>query len=134
MTGKLDQTLHFHTSALALRAERQQMLASNIANADTPNFKARDIDFAGALNQALAGRASDARLLRTSTRHMPGTIEGALPAQQIVYRSARQVSVDGNTVDLDVERAQFANNAVHYEANLTFLGMQIKSLLSAIQG
>jgi flagellar basal-body rod protein FlgB len=134
MIGKLDQTLRFHASALAVRAERQQMLASNIANADTPGFQSKDIEFAGALKEALgASRVQSAQLVRTSTRHILPPPD-SMPSSHVIYRTARQPSADGNTVDLDHERAQFATNAVHYEANLTFLTMQIKSLMSAIQG
>lgn len=136
MIGKLDEALRFHQTALRLRAERQQVLASNIANADTPNYKARDIDFNSALKQALAqAPAQPAGLARTSPAHL-GAPAGSTTASGVplLYRNAAQGSVDGNTVDMDVERNQFADNALRYEASVTFAGGELKKLLSAIQG
>jgi flagellar basal-body rod protein FlgB len=126
----LDQLFQFHQDALNMRAFRQQLLASNIANADTPGYKARDIDFAAALRDVAAGRgvslsANNARHLGVSTPNDPAAV---------LYRSAQQPSIDGNTVDMDVERNRFAENAVHYDANLTFLNSQIKLMLAALQG
>jgi flagellar basal-body rod protein FlgB len=139
MIGKLDQTLGFHETALSLRAQRQQMLASNIANADTPNYKAHDIDFTKALQGALAknGTAAPAALVKTSAAHLSptGTAEKTGPGgAPLLYRSIAQGNIDGNTVDMDVERNQFADNAIRYEASITFINGQIRSLLSAIQG
>lgn len=126
----LDQLFQFHQNALDLRAFRQQLLASNVANGDTPGYKARDIDFAAALNDAAAGRA--VTLQATDPRHLSAAAH-AEPAA-VLYRSVQQPSIDGNTVDMDVERNRFAENAVHYNANLTFLNSQIKLMLAAIQG
>ncbi|MFA5913532.1 MAG: flagellar basal body rod protein FlgB [Burkholderiales bacterium] len=130
MTEALDKLFQFHQDALNLRAFRQQVLASNIANADTPGYKARDIDFAKALRDATSGaavslRSSDAKHLGASTREEPAAV---------LYRSAAQPSIDGNTVDMDGERNRFAENAVHYEANLAFINSQIKLMLAALQG
>ena len=133
MTSKLDDALGFHQAALNLRAYRQQLLAGNIANADTPNFKARDIDFSSALQGALSARTGNAGLMRTSSRHLGSATENPAGAQAL-YRTVRQPSIDGNTVDMDVERNQFTDNAIHYEANLAFISAQIKTLLAAIQG
>lgn len=135
MIGKLDDYLRFQETALSLRAQRQQLLASNIANADTPDYKARDINFSSALQNALApaGQASSA-MAKTSAAHLsaPGTTNpGGAP---LLYRSVQQGSVDGNTVDMDTERNQFADNAIRYEASLTMISGQIKNLLAAIQG
>lgn len=133
MIDSLDKLFQFHQNALNLRAFRQQLLASNIANADTPGYKARDIDFAAALREVSAGRAAPAATLRASSeRHLAGSAPEAPAA--VLYRSAQQPSIDGNTVDMDVERNRFAENAVHYDANLTFLNSQIKLLLAALQG
>lgn len=135
MAKQIDSTLQFHASALNLRAQRQQLLASNIANADTPGFKARDIEFRQALQDVLAGRTAGAPLARTAAAHLAAPHNGGTPGSgALQYRSAAQPSFDGNTVDMDVERAQFAENAIHYEANLMFLNSQLKSLLSALQG
>ncbi len=130
MLEPLDNLFQFHQNALNLRAFRQQLLASNVANADTPGYKARDIDFAAALSDATSGRtvslrASNDRHLGASTRDEPAAV---------LYRSPQQPSIDGNTVDMDVERNRFAENAVHYDANLTFLNSQIKLMLAALQG
>ncbi len=144
MVSRLDQLLDFHATALSVRTQRQQLLAANVANADVPNFKARDLDFAKALQQALlspgspsatsSGLPGGGGALATSTaNHLPGTrAQGA--AAEPLYRVPLQDSLDGNTVELDVERAQFADNAVHIEANLTFLNSQIKTMLAALQG
>lgn len=133
MTTLLDATFRFHQEALNLRVWRQQLLASNIANADTPGYRARDIDFSATLANAVAGRGETAALAHTSGRHL-APAAAAPAAAQVLYRSVVQPSIDGNTVDLDVERARFAENAVHLEANLTFISHQIKTLLAAIQG
>lgn len=138
MIGKLDDYLRFNEAALSLRSQRQQLLASNIANADTPNFKARDIDFASALQGVLARSAQSAGTLDASA---PAHIGGAAQNKDILpdgtpllYRQPAQGSVDGNTVDMDVERNQFADNGVRYEAGVTMINMQIRGLLAAIQG
>lgn len=132
MVSKLDNAFSFQQQALSLRANRQQVLAANIANADTPNYKARDFDFSAVLKDAVAGRSGgNLPLTSTAGRHLQGN--GDSGAVRLMYRRETQSSVDGNTVDMDVERAQFAENAVHYEAGLTFLTHQIKSMLSAIQ-
>lgn len=133
MANELDNALQFHAEALNLRALRQQLLASNIANADTPGYKARDIDFAKALEDALTGRVPTAQLARTASGHQAPAQSGPTAAN-LLYRSVVQPSLDGNTVDMDVERAQFAENAIRYEANLMFINSQLKSLLAAIQG
>lgn len=138
MIGKLDETMRFHQTVLALRAERQQVLASNIANADTPNYKARDVDFGAALRGALSkgGAApANAALLKTSAMHLSGKPAGTTATgAPLLYRTPAQGSVDGNTVDMDVERNQFTDNALRYEASVTFAGGQLKKLLTAIQG
>ncbi len=134
MVGKLDEALRFHEVALGLRAQRQQLLASNIANADTPNFKARDIDFSKALQGALSRTTPATGLEKTSPAHLgPQNTIGAADAP-LLYRNVQQGSVDGNTVDMDVERNQFTDNGIRYEAGLTLISAQIKNLLAAIQG
>ena len=118
MPDRLDDYFGFHQRALALRAQRQQLLASNIANADTPDFKARDIDFRPALQAATASAGA------AMSPH----------AAPLLYRLPRQDSIDGNTVELDSERAQFADNALRYEASLSAVDGKIKSLLAVLQG
>ncbi|MES2128425.1 MAG: flagellar basal body rod protein FlgB [Pseudomonadota bacterium] len=138
MIGKLDDYLRFNEAALSLRSQRQQLLASNIANGDTPNFKARDIDFASALQSVLTRTTPPAGVLNaTDPAHLAGTtqVNEVLPdGTPLLYRQPAQGSVDGNTVDMDVERNQFADNAIRYEAGITMLNMQIRGLMAAIQG
>lgn len=127
--NKLDGLFKFSQDALNLHAYRQQLIASNIANADTPGYRARDVDFAAALKNALSGQT----VPKLGVPLVPGEKTPPLGAE-LLYRSAVQRSVDGNTVDIDVERAQFAENTVRYEAQLMFMSSQIKAMLSAIQG
>jgi flagellar basal-body rod protein FlgB len=134
MTSKLDSAFQFQQTALNLRAARQELLASNIANADTPNYKAKDIDFASALQDALAGRADRLPLAVTSPGHLDGTANDSMMGAQVKYRTVLQPSADGNTVDMDVERAQFTDNSVNYEASLTFISGKVKDVLAALQG
>ena len=154
MAGKLDDLLGFHEAALKVRSQRQQILASNIANADTPNYHARDIDFKAALKVALQGATKeDAGLSMTDAAHMPGkdadlsmTDATHMPGKgaddklktvagvPLLYRKMHQGSVDNNTVDMDVERNQFADNALRYEAGVSIISNQIKNLLAVIQG
>jgi flagellar basal-body rod protein FlgB len=135
MLNRLDDMLNFHAQALRLRDQRQQVLASNIANADTPDYKARDFDFSTALTSALGGQTAPggATLATTAAGHLAGS--AALSTQSFLqYRQPAQGNVDGNTVDVDAERAAFAENAVQYEFNLTRVSSQIKSMLAVIQG
>lgn len=134
MVGKLDDALRFQQTALSLRAARQELLASNIANADTPNFKARDIDFASALQAALAGTSAAVPMTKTSPMHLDGNSGASVMGAPVMYRKPVQPSADGNTVDMDVERAQFADNALRYEASVRFVSEQMKQMLTAIQG
>ena len=139
MIGKLDEAMDFQARALNLRSYRQQLLASNIANGDTPHYKAVDIDFASALRNASQDTHSSTpqRLAVSAARHIagPGGVAGGGTAgARVQFRGASQPSVDGNTVDLDVERAQFADNAVRYEAAVRFLNGQIRELTAAIKG
>ena len=137
MLGKLDSHFRFNETALSLRAQRQELLASNIANADTPNYKARDIDFASALHSAMAAPAPQPGMLATSA---PAHFAGGKPGDflpngtPVLYRVAAQGSADNNTVDMDVERNQFADNALRYEAAVTFMNMQIRGMMTAING
>jgi flagellar basal-body rod protein FlgB len=134
MSSRIDDTLRFNQTALNLRAARQELIASNIANADTPNFKARDIDFASALKGALAGNSPKLALTETAMSHQTGDAGKTAAGAEVKYRQVLQPSADGNTVDMDVERAQFADNALRYEASVQFVSGHIKMLLSAIQG
>lgn len=139
MLNRLDDALSFHQNALRVRGQRQELIAANIANADTPNFKARDLDFKAAMQSATVGVNREAFMAsKTSTMHLDSTpsntasISGALGER--MFRPTIQGSVDGNTVDMDVERNQFADNGIRYEASLTLINAQLKQMLAAIQG
>lgn len=128
MIRALDALLQFHSEALAARARRQQLLASNIANADTPGYRARDLDFAALLRDQSNGMT----LARTHAGHRAVAIRSREP--EFVYRVPLQSALDGNTVELDFERAQFSDNALRYEAGLVALNAHIRHILAAIQG
>jgi len=166
MLDKLDAEFAFGREALDVRATRQTLLSSNIANADTPGYKARDVDFnaslAGALKRVGATGSADASgaaagngaplamaqpvgvtggmaLAATEAGHMAGNTRlqpTGGPADTytsaLMYRNPVQPALDGNTVDLDTERVQFADNALHFETGMTVLSQQIKTMLSAI--
>lgn len=137
MLNNLDSTLSFHQTALRIRGQRQELIAANIANADTPNFKARDIDFKAAMQGAMAGATQGSfNTSKTSDQHLSGTPSSAPTGRpgEPLFRPIIQGSVDGNTVDMDVERNQFADNAIRYEASLIMINGQLKQMMAAIQG
>ena len=132
MLDKLTQRLDFHGNALLLRAERQRTIASNIANADTPGYVARDFDFAKALKEVSGGPARSAVSV-TSAGHMRlGSVDASHP--DMGYAVQTQPSQDGNSVDLDRERANFVDNSIRYESTLRFINSNVKTMLSAITG
>jgi len=138
MLNKLDAALSFHQNALRVRGQRQELIAANIANADTPNFKARDIDFKTAMQAATAGVSREALVAnKTSPLHLDSlpsnTISQSGAPGEPLFRPMVQGSVDGNTVDMDVERNQFADNGIRYEASLTLINAQLKQMLAALQ-
>ncbi len=143
MLDKLTERLDFQGSALVLRAERQRLLASNIANADTPGYAARDMKFADALNAVSSqkGGMATSREARSGqygtgdAGHMPiAPIQSIGERSTVGYAVQTQPSLDNNSVDLNRERAAFMDNAVRYEATLRFINGNAKTMLSAIQG
>ncbi len=134
MSSRIDQMFQFQQAALNLRSVRQELIASNIANADTPNYKARDIDFASALQGALEGGGAKLQVAATSPQHLAGATGDSIMGAPVLYRKPLQPSADGNTVDMDVERAQFADNALRYEASVRFVSDKAKDVLAALQG
>jgi len=148
MFAKLTSGLDFHAKALVLRAERQRILASNMANADTPGYASRDFNFKEALSQQT--QTSDSELSKagkglslksstgtTDSRHLqlPALSSSELSGGDAMgYGVQTQPSVDGNSVDMDRERANFVDNSVRYESTLRFISGQSKTILSAIQG
>ena len=121
MIDRLTDALNFQTQALALRSERQRLLAGNIANADTPGYQARDFDFASALR--------DATQSQTGTT----TPASARAEAQLRWSQPSQTNLDSNTVDMDRERAAFAENALKYDAALRFINAQVRSLQGAMK-
>ncbi len=136
MLDRIDQQMGTLRTAANLRTYRQELLASNIANADTPYYKARDIDFKSALAGALSGKGGgNVSLTQTSPRHLSGSNGDNAPyGARIMYRTEFQAAVDGNTVNMDIERSAFAENAVQVESALTFIRQQFTQLQTAIQG
>jgi flagellar basal-body rod protein FlgB len=130
MPISVDKAFGIHERALALKARRSEVLATNLANADTPHYKARDIDFKAALDRAQQHHGL--ALKTTNVRHIAPTLEPG--GAELLYRVPEQPSLDGNTVDSRVEQAAFAENALQYQATLTFLGSRINGLRSAIRG
>jgi flagellar basal-body rod protein FlgB len=156
MLDKMTNQLNFHSNALVLRAERQRAIASNIANADTPGYVARDFKFGDALREATgigssgSGTSSGSGVTRLATsgshrmtgstdpRHIPlSTVPTTASIDRqgaLGYAVQTQPSLDNNSVDLDRERANFVDNSVRYEATLRFINGGAKTMLSAIQG
>lgn len=134
MINKLDKELNLHHQALSLRAARQELLSSNVANADTPNFKAKDIDFASVLRERLAPAAPSNKvsLNTTSLLHINSAAQ-EIPGDSALYRVPLQPSADGNTVDMDMERTRFADNSIKYDASITFINNEFKNLMLAMQ-
>ncbi|UYG00041.1 MULTISPECIES: flagellar basal body rod protein FlgB [unclassified Halomonas] len=139
MFDHLESAFNFHQRALSLRQARHDVLAANIANADTPNFKARDIDFASELKKAVSTGASAQQgggvaLARTSERHIEAQGRAwQSTSTDLLYRVPDQPSLDGNTVDMDRERSQFTDNALRYQAGLTIMNRRIQGLKNAMQ-
>ncbi len=123
MINRLTSTLDFQTEALVLRAERQRLIASNIANADTPGYQARDFDFAAALRDA-TGRRDGASSSFGPAQRRPPELQFAAPSQ---------TNLDGNTVDMDRERASFVDNSVKYESTLRFINGSVRTMLDAMK-
>lgn len=130
MLSQLQQLFGVQEKALALRAKRTEILASNLANADTPGYKAKDIDFKKTLEDKMLGK--DFNLTATQSGHMTDNEE--LDDFSLLYRVPLQPSLDGNTVDTQVENAQFAENTMRYLASLRFLDGKVKSISAAIRG
>ncbi len=134
----LDAHLGVHADALRLRSQRAELIANNLANADTPDFKARDLDFRAAMANA-RGSADGALHLATSQGGHIGD-RSANPATNTAvesalrYRTPLAPSLDGNTVDVQIEQAAFAENSVHYQATLSFLNSRFRGLMTALTG
>jgi len=132
MRFNLDKAMGIHETALYVRAKRSAVLSSNLANSDTPNYKARDIDFKEVLRNA-AGVQTSGSLKTTNSKHIqPGGYDAK--SAELLYRHPMQPSVDDNTVDAQMEKAKFAENAMQYQTSLSFLTGKIKGLTKALKG
>ena len=127
---KLDNLFGIHEEALRLRARRSEVLAANLANADTPGYKARDFDFKAMLRNEVQ---NPVRLAATHSNHIQ-TDRGVVASNQLAYRIPQQASLDGNTVEVEREQASFSENAMRYQASLRFLDSRIQGLKLAIKG
>ena len=129
MTINFDNALGIHPQALALREKRSEVLASNLANADTPGYKARDLDFQAVLKKSLSTAQP---IERTQQGHISSNNE--LLSATMMYRNPQQASLDGNTVESHIEQAKYSENAVQYQASLRFINGRFSGLMSAIRG
>ena len=130
MTITTDRIFGIHADAMQFRARRGEVLGSNLANADTPDYKARDLDFKAALSDATSRNTTSMEMTRQGHIQPHGRVGGA----HVLYRTPNQSSLDGNTVDTQIEQNKFAENAVRYRASLRFLGGKIQGLMTAIRG
>lgn len=134
----LDSYMGIHAQALQLRSQRSELIARNLANSDTPNYKAQDLDFGAALAQA-NGTGGSLSLTTTRADHLatPGNtagMTGPAAAGALRYRTPLAPSLDGNTVDVQVEQGAFAENALRFQATLSFLNSRLRGLMTAITG
>ena len=127
MIARLTDSFDFHGQALLLRAERQRVIAGNIANADTPGYQARDFDFAAAL-RAATGSAGAGTAIAADVMSPGGRLAPALR-----YAVPSQTNLDSNTVDMDRERSAFTDNAVRYESTLRFINGSVRTMLDAMK-
>lgn len=128
MAINFERALSIHGQAMQVRSRRAEILASNLANADTPNYRARDLDFQATL-EGLQGR--EGALQTTHVGHLQARGDSA---GRLLYRTPAQMAIDGNTVEEEQEKAAFADNALRYQASVQFMGNRVRGLLSAIRG
>ncbi len=131
MAISLDMALGIHQHALQARVQRAEVLANNLANADTPGYKARDVDFRAMMAQA-QGQISGMQMTRTDDQHMDTSAAPGAP--ELLYRNPHQPSIDGNTVDSQMEQSLFMRNAMDFQASFQFLNSKFAGLTKAIKG
>ena len=132
MPISFERAFSIHDDALLLRGQRTSILAANIANSDTPNYKARDIDFGAMLRSASQQQTGKIAMASTHRDHMTTPATSMQPA--LMYRNPLHPSLDGNTVDSHVEQAEFAENALMYQTSFTFLNSKVTGLIKALKG
>lgn len=128
----IDRAFSIHDDAMVLRSRRTSILAANIANADTPDYKARDMDFTAMMKQQQKGQSHSFSMVQTHERHLPMSTTQINEA--IKYRNPLHASLDGNTVDMHAEQARFSENAFQYQTSMTLMNSKIRGLLFAIKG
>ena len=134
MAISFDKAFGIHQYTIGARAARAEVLSANIANADTPGYKAKDLDFSAALQQAQSGIESGFSLATSNERHIASTLSSGLTSN-VKYRNPDQPDTgDGNSVDVQQERSAFLENGLEYQASLEFLNSRISGLLKAIKG
>jgi flagellar basal-body rod protein FlgB len=134
MSISFDKALGIHESALHFRSERASVLANNLANIDTPNFKAKDLDFKQALNQKMnASKSHEFDLTTTQLRHIDGS-GFSMDEGDVLYRTPQQPSIDGNTVEDQIEHAEYMKNALAFQSSFQFLNSKFTGLRTAIRG
>ncbi|BBB28642.1 flagellar basal body rod protein FlgB [Neptunomonas japonica] len=135
MAISFDKALGIHEDAIGLRSKRAEVIANNIANADTPNFQARDIDFKSVLQGVQGAQQNQAplKMVNTNATHQDAVIHPDYAAE-LLFRTPTQPSVDGNTVDVQEEMARYTENALGYQASFDFINRKFKGLSSAIKG
>ncbi len=129
----LDAHFKLHAESLKLSSRRSEMIARNLANAETPNYKASDLDFRKALKEALGEDGAEAGMTATSAGHLGGSRNVNL-GNYAINRSPLVESLDGNTVDVQAEQAAFAETSIRYQASLNFVNSQLRGLMTAITG
>ncbi len=127
---QFDDVFGIHERALVLRSQRAEVLSANLANADTPGYKARDFDF----KAMLANEVDSSSRMRTTQNGHIQSEEGMVPPAQLLYRTPMQPSLDGNTVDTEQEHTAFSANAIEYQATLTFINSKISGIRKALRG
>ena len=131
MAISFESALGVHEAAFKLRAQRAEVLATNMANVDTPNYKARDLDFKQALARQTEGKTD---LAVTQEGHIPLALDNDLGGSDLRYRTPNQPSIDGNTVEEHVEHAEYMKNALDFQASFTFLNGSFRGMLTALRG
>lgn len=132
MPISFERAFSIHDDAMIMRAKRSSILASNIANADTPNYKARDVDFNALLKRVDRQQSVNLKLTGTNARHIQHSTSS--PGFELKYRNPLHPSLDGNTVDSHIEQSKFAENALRYQVSFTLLNGKIQSLMNALKG
>lgn len=136
MAISFENALGIHQKALEVRVQRAEVLANNLANSDTPGFKARDIDFKAILGGVQSGQQADGQLAMSTTngKHLPQGDVAVAGSGELLYRVPSQPSIDGNTVDTQQELAEFTKNTMQYQASFQLLSGKFKALNNAIRG